>query len=94
MSSAPRVLLDLQKRSLELQKGAVDNGFHVFARLEDQTREIALRWLEQIPYIPQELRGVGDAWWHAHLNSRQTWKSAIDRTFQLADELCERLGEE
>ena len=89
----PRPILNLQKRSLELQKGAVDNSFNVLSRLEDHGREISQRWIEQIPNMPQEIRGVTEAIWQARINSRETWKGAIDRSFKLVDEFYDRLTE-
>ncbi|MDX1382065.1 MAG: hypothetical protein R3190_00405 [Thermoanaerobaculia bacterium] len=82
-----------QRRLLDVQRNALDSGFEVLTRLQEQQRELTGRFLEQIPNMPDEIRGISDAWWQARISGRETFKSAIDRSFDLVEGYYERLAE-
>ena len=82
-----------QKRVLDFQRNALDRGFEVLTRLQEQQREISGQVLEQIPNLPDEARGISDAWWQARISGRESLKSAVDRSFDLADGYYQRLAE-
>ena len=82
-----------QKRWLDFQRNALDRGFEVLTRYQEQQRDLASRMLEQIPNIPDEARGISDTWWQAQISGRETFRSAIDRSFELVEGFYERLRE-
>ena len=91
---AAKRLLDLHRRMLEVQRTAFDRTFDVLSRLQEQQRELAGRALDAVPNLPHEARHLHDAWWQARINGRESYKSAVDRSFSIVDGYFERLTSE
>ena len=91
--NVPGSVASFQKRVLEFQRSLLDNSFDVAARLQDRQREIAEAALERIPNLPEEVKTVSDTWWQARVSGRETLKSAVDRSFSLAESYWDRLAD-
>lgn len=92
-TSLPKPLIDLQKRSIDFQRNLFNSGFDVYARFQDQRRDLSTRMLEQVPNLPDELRTLSDAWWQASISGREAYRSAVERSFEILESYYHRVGE-
>ena len=88
----PSVVIDFQKRVLELQRSAFTNAFEMAARLQDQRRDVLERWIDRIN-LPAEGKALLDTWSEAQERGRETFRSTVDKSFDLVEDYYDRLAE-
>lgn len=89
----PSGLIEFQRRLLDFQRTVFTNAFETVVRAQDQGNELLQRWVERVPNLPEEGRTLVDTWVEAGERGRETFRSTVDRSFELLDEYYERLAE-
>lgn len=67
---------------MEMQKSAIDNTYDSIVALQNQTEKIALSFLEQIPYMPQDSMKMIDEWSAAYKKSQNEYKKSFDENYK------------
>jgi hypothetical protein len=88
----PSVVIDFQRRVLEFQRSAFTNAFEMATRLQDQRREVLERWVDRIPNLPEESKALIETWAEAQERGRETFRSTIDKSFDLVEGYYDRLA--
>jgi hypothetical protein len=88
----PPTVFDFQRRILEFQRTAFTNAFEMAVRLDDRRRDVVERWLDRVPSLPAESKELFDTWNQAAERSRETFRSTVDKSFDLIDGYYARLA--
>jgi hypothetical protein len=88
----PPGVFDFQRRVLEFQRTAFTNAFELAVRLDDRRRDVVERFLDRVPNLPAESKELLDAWSQAAQRNRETFRSTVDKSFDLIDGYYARLA--
>ena len=72
---------ELLKQSLESGRSLFENAYTAWQALQDQTEKMTNTWLDQSPWVNDEVRANLDKWTAAYKDGQNHVKAAIDSNF-------------
>lgn len=89
----PKQVLDYQKRVLEFQQAAFENGYNAIVALQERQLELADRMIGQVPNLPDEARALMKGWRAAAEEGQRQFKNTVDGSFAAFNSYLDRLAE-
>lgn len=87
-------LTGFQKQIVEFQKQAFDSTFDAVVALQDQQEQFLTDLLERSSVVPEEGKQVINEWVETFRRSREDFKAAADKSYDLMEQYFERDEEE
>jgi polyhydroxyalkanoate synthesis regulator phasin len=74
------------RQMVEFQKGAFDNSFDAFARLQEQGEAMVDAFVARAAWIPEEGRKAVADWLGSCRKARADFKDAVDANFERVED--------
>ena len=82
-------VIDGQKRVLDFQRSTFDRTFDAVASFAEKREDALTSWMENTERTPNELQAAYSAWVGAARTTRETYRDAVIKTFDLAEQWTE-----
>ena len=82
-------LIDGQKRVLDFQRSTFDRSFDAVASFAEKREDALTNWMENSERLPEEIQAAYGAWIGAARTTRETYRDAVIKTFDLAEQWTE-----
>jgi len=72
---------DILKQTVQSSRSIFESNFNTCQSYQDQAEKIVNAWLDQTPWVNQELRNTLVKWTESYRNGQNHLKTAIDTNF-------------
>ncbi|OPY84765.1 MAG: hypothetical protein A4E71_02535 [Smithella sp. PtaU1.Bin162] len=76
--------IQITRQIMEFNKAIVDNTFKSMALLQDQTEKLVFRFMEKVPWIPNEGKKAMNKWVNFYKKGIEDFKSCTDENYNKA----------
>lgn len=82
----PARAIELQKRVLSGQKTLFDTTYDAVAAVQESQEKAWGNLLGRASFVPEQARGIAEAWTATQRHARESYKEAVDKSFVLYEE--------